>query len=58
MRFEVVEEADGWSVRAAGQELARFDDQDAALADVALRMKAADDNAPAALSVRYRNPPR
>lgn len=58
MRFEIVEEADGWSVRADGVELARFADQDAALSDVAARMKAADDDAPAALSVRYRTPGR
>ncbi|WP_397416345.1 hypothetical protein [Phenylobacterium sp.] len=54
MRFEVVEEDNGWSVRADALELARFADQDAALADVAERMKAADPAAPAALSVRYR----
>jgi hypothetical protein len=54
MRFEVVEEDDGWSVRGDALELARFADQDAALADVAERMKAASPDAPASLSVRYR----
>ena len=35
MRFEVVQEEDAWIVRSEGLELARFDDQDTALIDVA-----------------------
>lgn len=54
MKFEVVEDGNGWSVRADDVELARFDDQDSALAFAGERMKAVDDDMPAALSVRYR----
>lgn len=54
MRFEVVEVTDGWVVRSSdGDELARFDDQDAALLDVADRLSKADASEPASLSVRY-----
>lgn len=41
-------------MRADDVELARFDDQDSALAFAGERMKAVDDDMPAALSVRYR----
>jgi len=53
MRFEVVEEQDLWVVRSEGRELARFNDQDSALNDVAARLREADADAPAKLSVRY-----
>ena len=55
MRFEVVEEADEWIVRSEGCELARYGDQDAALHDVADRLREADSGAPAGLSMRYRS---
>jgi hypothetical protein len=57
MRFEVVEEADAWIVRSEGCELARFGDQEAALSDVADRLRAADSREPAALSVRFQAKP-
>ncbi len=53
MRFEVVEDSGEWSVRNDGRELARFEDQDAALQDVADRMRDADSSVPASISVRY-----
>lgn len=55
MRFEVVEEADEWIVRSEAGELARYDDQEAALHDVADRLRNADAGQPASLSVRYRS---
>ena len=57
MRFEVVEEADEWIVRSEGCELARFGDQEAALHDVAERLRHADSTTPAALSVRFQPKP-
>jgi hypothetical protein len=53
MRFEVVEDADEWIVRSEGRELGRFADQEAALHDVAERLREADASAPASLSMRY-----
>jgi len=53
MRFEVVEEQDGWVVRREGRELGRFADQEKALHDVAERLRDADGSAPASLSMRY-----
>lgn len=53
MRYEVVEETGEWIVRSEGSELARFADQDAALQDVATRLRDADGSTPASLSVRY-----
>jgi hypothetical protein len=53
MRYEVVEETGEWIVRSEGFELARFTDQDAALQDVATRLRGADGSTPASLSVRY-----
>lgn len=53
MRFEVVEESGEWSVRSDGRELARFNDQDTALQDVAARLRDADSSIPASISVRY-----
>lgn len=53
MRYEVVEETGEWIVRSEGSELARFPDQDAALQDVAARLRGADGSTPASLSVRY-----
>ncbi|MDZ4374820.1 MAG: hypothetical protein U1C74_25860 [Phenylobacterium sp.] len=55
MRYEVVEDADEWIVRSEGFELARYGDQDAALHDVADRLREADASAPASISVRYRS---
>lgn len=53
MRYEVVEDTGEWIVRSEGSELARFTDQDAALHDVASRLRDADNSKPASLSVRY-----
>ena len=53
MRYEVVEDAGEWIVRSEGCELGRFANQDAALHDVAGRMRNADASTPASLSVRY-----
>jgi len=55
MRYEVVEDAGEWIVRREGSELARYADQDAALHDVAGRMRDADTSTPASLSVRYQS---
>lgn len=54
MRYEVVEDEQGWSVQCDGLELARFVSQDAALNDVAERLRAADPSVPSSLGVRYR----
>ena len=54
MRYEVIEDQDEWVVARDGCELARFADQDTALHDVADRLKAADSEKTASLSVRYR----
>ena len=56
MRYEVVEEEDGWTVRCEDAELARFGDQERALSDVAERLRDADASIPASLCVRYKNP--
>ena len=53
MRYEVVEDTGEWIVRSDGCELARYPDQDAALHDVADRLRNADSSTPASLSVRY-----
>ena len=55
MRFEVVEEEGAWIVLSGGYELARFGDQDAALGDVADRLREADGSAPVSLAVRYQS---
>jgi hypothetical protein len=55
MRYEVVEDAGEWIVRSEDRELGRFADQDAALHDVAGRMRDADSSTPASLSVRYQS---
>ena len=55
MRYEVVEDTGEWIVRSDGCELARYADQDAALHDVAGRMRDADTSTPASLSVRYQS---
>ncbi|MGZ3376883.1 MAG: hypothetical protein ACXU8S_09815 [Phenylobacterium sp.] len=39
MKFEVVEDDGDWIVRRDGVEVARFDDQELALADVAERLR-------------------
>ncbi len=55
MRYEVVEDTGEWIVRSEGCELGRFADQDAALHDVAGRMRDADGSTPASLAVRYQS---
>lgn len=55
MRFEVVEDVDGWIVRREGAELGRFANQGLALQEVADRLRDADASAPVALSMRYQN---
>ncbi|HEY0650560.1 hypothetical protein [Phenylobacterium sp.] len=55
MRYEVVEDTGEWIVRSDGCELARYPDQDAALHDVADRLRDADGSTPASLSVRYQS---
>jgi len=55
MRYEVVEDEGEWIVRSEGCELARHANQDAALHDVANRMRDADHSTPASLSVRYQS---
>lgn len=39
MKLEVVEDRDSWIVRRDGEELARFRDQDSALADATWRLR-------------------
>lgn len=39
MKFEIVEDAGAWIVLCEGQEVARFLEQDHALADIASRLK-------------------
>ena len=55
MRYEVVEDTGEWIVRSDGCELARYADQDAALHDVADRLREADSTTPASFSVRYQS---
>lgn len=57
MRFEVIEQTDGWIVRGNGCELGRFADQHKALNDVAGRLRDADVSEPASLSMHYQNRP-
>ena len=54
MKYEVLEEAGAWIVQRDGVEVARFAQQDDALADVAerLRGKTADDGS-YSLTMRY-----
>ena len=53
MRFEIVEEMNAWIVRCDDVEVARFPTQDAALSDVAERLRAASADGVASLAVRY-----
>jgi hypothetical protein len=54
MKFEVIEGSGDWIVRRDGVELARFDQQLEALADVAERLRGADEvETSYSLSVRY-----
>lgn len=54
MKFEVVESSGSWIVRCDGVELARFGDQDQALADIAERLRAADEvKTSYSLAMRY-----
>jgi len=54
MKFEVLEDTAAWIVRRDGVELARFGDQEQALADVARRLRgAADAHLSYSLAVRY-----
>jgi hypothetical protein len=57
MRYEVVENYGEWIVRRGGQEVARFDNQEKALNEVAARLREADATQTAALSVRYQMRP-
>jgi hypothetical protein len=57
MKFEVIECQDAWSVRCDGVEIARFGDQEAALADIAARLRACSNAAFSySLAVRYLAP--
>jgi hypothetical protein len=53
MRYEVVENYGEWIVRRCGEEVARFDDQEKALSEVAARLRDAETGETASLSVRY-----
>lgn len=54
MKFEVIEETGGWIVRCDGVDLARFADQEAALADVGARLRHGSDQALSySLAVRF-----
>lgn len=53
MRYEVVENFGEWIVRRGGEEVARYDDQDKALNDVAERLREVGEGEPASLSVQY-----
>jgi hypothetical protein len=55
MKFEVIEDIEAWIVRRDGVELARFADQEWALADIGarLRCEAADAALSYSLAVRY-----
>ena len=55
MKFEVIEHLGEWIVRRDGVELARFGEQLAALADVAERLRDADEpeNHSYSLAMRY-----
>ncbi|WP_293368822.1 hypothetical protein [Phenylobacterium sp.] len=54
MKFEVIEDIGAWIVRRDGVEIARFGDQEAALADIAARLRACSNAAFSySLAVRY-----
>ena len=54
MKFEVIEGAGEWIVRRNGVELARFGEQLAALADIAERLRVAEERQVSySLAVRY-----
>jgi hypothetical protein len=56
MNYEVTEDAGEWVVRCEDAEVARFADQDDALAHVAERLKAREtDSASYSLTMRYQN---
>jgi len=56
MRFEVVESSGEWIVQREGVELARYGEQDAALNDIAERLRdAGADGGSVSLSVRYQS---
>ena len=44
MKFEVVESASDWILRRDGIELARFSEQDQALAEVARRLRTSEEH--------------
>jgi len=55
MKFEVIEGAGEWIVRHDGMELARFDEQPDALADIAERLRRAEEGQLSySLAMRYR----
>jgi len=54
MKFEVVESTSDWIVRRDGIELARFNEQDQALADIAQRLREAEESELSySLAMRY-----
>jgi hypothetical protein len=56
MRFEVVESSGEWIVQSDGVELARYGEQDAALNDIAERLRGvASAGRSVSLSVRYQS---
>ncbi len=55
MRYEILENGDGWTVRHNGVEVGQFADQEAALAAIAEHLRATDPHEGAtSLSMRYR----
>ena len=54
MKYEVIQSNGEWVVQSEGLELARYQDQSAALDDVAVRLREVDPGeAPVSLRVRY-----
>lgn len=54
MKFEIVEEPDGWAIRCDGVEVSRCGDQDEAFADIAERLRECGTaDASHSLGVRY-----
>lgn len=55
MKFEIVEDTEAWIVLCDGREVARFLEQDQALADIATRLKAQPEvDACFSLAMRYK----
>jgi hypothetical protein len=53
MHYEVIELAGEWVVHRHGREVARFEQQDAALADVRRRFEEGAEGAPASFAMRF-----